>query len=258
MTFSSSSAGESPQHNASAAAGLIQNPADLVAALRATNTSPLWAQMQKLNPPAPNPQTIPHVWNYDEIRPYLVKAGELITEKQAERRVLMLGNPGREAPYTTDTLYAGLQLVQPNETAPAHRHTAFACRFIIEGTGGFTAVHGKRVPMRPRDVIVTPTWNWHDHGKKGANEEGGDDQPVIWLDGLDLPSFIHFPVHFVEHYSSARYPAEDFAESDIVYPWDKMQLQLDATTDGWVSRPYLKPNGAESEFLWYTDQDFTY
>lgn len=95
MTFSSSSAGESPQHNASAAAGLIQNPADLVAALRATNTSPLWAQMQKLNPPAPNPQTIPHVWNYDEIRPYLVKAGELITEKQAERRVLMLGNPAR-------------------------------------------------------------------------------------------------------------------------------------------------------------------
>lgn len=112
--------------------------------------------------------------------------------------------------------------------------------------------------MRPRDVIVTPTWNWHDHGKKGANEEGGDDQPVIWLDGLDLPSFIHFPVHFVEHYSSARYPAEDFAESDIVYPWDKMQLQLDVTSDGWVSKPYLKRNGAESEFLWYTDQDFPY
>ncbi|KAJ4136597.1 hypothetical protein NW768_004214 [Fusarium equiseti] len=245
MPSASSSASKTPQHNAATAAGFIQSPDELVAALRATNTSPLWAQMQRLNPPAPNPQTIPHVWNYDEIRPYLAKAGQLITEKQAERRVLMLGNPAREAPYTTDTLYAGLQLVQPNETAPAHRHTAFACRFIIEGTGGFTAVHGKRVPMRPRDVIVTPTWNWHDHGKKGANEEGGDDQPVIWLDGLDLPNFIHFPVHFVEHYSSPRYPAEDFAESDIVYPWDKMQLQLDAATDSWVSRPYLKRNGAE-------------
>ncbi|KAF5964850.1 putative gentisate 1,2-dioxygenase oxidoreductase [Fusarium bulbicola] len=218
---------------------------ELVEALKATNTAPLWAQMTRLNPPAPNPQTVPYVWSYDKIKPYLFKAGQLITEKQAERRVLMLGNPAREAPYTTDTLYAGLQLVQPKETAPAHRHTAFACRFIIEGTGGFTAVHGKRVPMKPRDVIVTPTWNWHDHGKKGADEEGGDDQPVIWLDGLDLPSFIHFPVHFVEHHTDARYPAEDFEESDIVYPWSKMQPRLDASPDEWVSEPYLKPSGAE-------------
>ncbi|WAO91565.1 Hypothetical protein NCS54_00904000 [Fusarium falciforme] len=227
------------------AAKALQTSEALVAALQATNTAPLWAQMQRLNPPAPNPQTVPHLWAYDKIKPYLLRAGQLITEKQAERRVLMLANPARAAPYTTDTLYAGLQLVQPKETAPAHRHTAFACRFIIEGTGGFTAVHGKRVPMRPRDVIVTPTWNWHDHGKKGADEEGGDDQPVIWLDGLDLPNFIHFPLHFVEHYSAARYPAEDVDDSEIVYPWDKMQARLDASPEKWTSEAYLKPNGAE-------------
>ncbi|PTD04757.1 Gentisate 1,2-dioxygenase [Fusarium culmorum] len=154
------------------AAKSLQTSEELVKALHGTQTAPLWAQMQRLNPAAPNPKTIPHVWSYNDIRPFLVKAGELVTEKQAERRVLMLENPGREAPYTTDTLYAGLQLVQPKETAPAHRHTAFACRFIIEGCGGFTAVHGKRVPMRARDLIVTPSWNWHDHGKKGADEEG--------------------------------------------------------------------------------------
>lgn len=34
---------------------------------------------------------------------------------------------------------AGLQLVMPNEVVPAHRHTAFAMRFIIDGQGGFTA-----------------------------------------------------------------------------------------------------------------------
>ncbi|KAH6967691.1 RmlC-like cupin domain-containing protein [Ilyonectria sp. MPI-CAGE-AT-0026] len=159
------------------------------------------AQMQRLNPPAPAPRTVPHLWSYDTIRPYLLRAGALITEKQAERRVLMLTNPTREAPYTTDTLYAGLQLVQPRETAPAHRHTAFACRFIIEGRGGFTA--------RPRDVIVTPTWNWHAYGKKGADEEGGDDQPVIWLDRLNLLNFMYFPIHFVKHYASSRHPAKD-------------------------------------------------
>lgn len=74
----------------------------------------------------------------------------------------------------------------PNETAPAHRHTAFAMRFIIEGEGGFTAVHGRRVNMKRGDVILTPTWNWHDHGKDGSG-------PMIWLDGLDLPNFVHFP-----------------------------------------------------------------
>ncbi|CAK7206129.1 hypothetical protein SEUCBS139899_008913 [Sporothrix eucalyptigena] len=100
--------------------------------------------------------------------------------------------------------------------------------------------------MRPRDVIVTPTWNWHDHGKKGAEEVGGDDGPVIWLDGLDLPNFVHFPVHFVEHYASARYPAEDAESSPIVFPWAAMQEKLDAPGQGvWTKASYLKKDGSE-------------
>lgn len=101
------------------------------------------------------------------------------------------------------------------------------------------------MPMKPRDFIVTPTWNWHDHGKKGADEEGGDDQPVIWLDGLDLPSFIHFPVHFVEHFAAARYPAEDADVSPIRYPWGPVQAELDAKDGVWASVPYLKKDGRE-------------
>ena len=67
----------------------------LVSDLNGTNTLPLWAQMAKLNPPEPNPGCIPHVWRYDQIKPHLLRAGDLITEKQAERRVLMLINPAR-------------------------------------------------------------------------------------------------------------------------------------------------------------------
>lgn len=59
------------------------------------HTLPLWTEMSRLNPPEPNPTCIPHLWPYDEIRPHLLKAGEMITEKQAERRVLMLVNPAR-------------------------------------------------------------------------------------------------------------------------------------------------------------------
>lgn len=144
------------------------------------------------------------------------------------------------APYTTDTLYAGLQLVMPDETAPAHRHTAFAMRFIIEGSGGFTAVHGRRVAMTRGDVILTPTWNWHDHGKDGSG-------PMIWLDGLDLPSFVHFPVHFVEHYKESRYPSADVdtSASQIVFPWVRMKKALDGEGDDWVAKRYLRGDGSE-------------
>ncbi|EOA92087.1 uncharacterized protein SETTUDRAFT_40944 [Exserohilum turcica Et28A] len=213
---------------------------NLLKAAEELQTKPLWVQMARLNPPLPNPKCKPHVWDYAKIRPKLLEAGNLVTEKQAERRVLMLINPARDAPFTTDTIYGGLQLVMPNETAPAHRHTAFACRFIIEGQGGFTAVHGKRIKMQRGDVILTPTWNWHDHGKDGSG-------PMIWLDGLDLPNFVHYPVHFVEHYTDPRYPAQDVdsSTSPIVFPWSEMKQQLDEAAEAVTELPYLKPDGSE-------------
>ncbi|CAI7629341.1 unnamed protein product [Penicillium pancosmium] len=218
----------------------IDSEEKLLADLEASKTLPLWKQMARLNPAAPNPTTIPNVWKYKSIRPNLERAGNLVPESQAERRVLMLINPARDAPYTTDTLYAGLQLVMPNETARAHRHTAFAMRFIIEGQGGFTAVHGRRIKMQRGDVILTPTWNYHDHGKDGSG-------PMVWLDGLDLPNFRHFPVHFVQHFDQPRYPAADVESetSPLVFPWSEMRARLDAEPGDWAYCRYLKDDGRE-------------
>jgi gentisate 1,2-dioxygenase len=148
----------------------------------------------------------------------------------------MLINPSMQAPNTTDTLYAGLQLVMPGETAPAHRHTAFACRFIIEGNGGYTAVHGKRITMQKGDFILTPKWNFHDHGNLS------EASPMIWLDGLDLPQFQHYPVHFVQNYEKEKYPAEDANSSAIIYPWSEVQKKHDA-------------NMSEHSVVRYTSQD---
>jgi gentisate 1,2-dioxygenase len=141
-------------------------------------------------------------------------------------------------------VYAGLQLVMPNETAPAHRHTAFAMRFIIEGNGGFTAVHGRRIKMNRCDVILTPTWNWHDHGKDGSG-------PMIWLDWLDPPNFVHFPVHVVEYYQESRYPAEDVdaSASPVVFPWSRMKAALDAEQGNWAMKSYLKADGNEGLYI---------
>ena len=121
-----------------------------------------------------------------------MQAGGLITAKEAERRVLILENPGlRGQTSITHSLFAGLQLIMPGEVAPAHRHSQSALRFIIEGHGAYTAVEGERTMMEPGDFVITPSWTWHDHGND-------TDQPMVWLDGLDIPIVRLFDAGFAE------------------------------------------------------------
>jgi gentisate 1,2-dioxygenase len=140
------------------------------------------------------------MWRYEEMRPLLMESGGLITAREAERRVLILENPGvRGASRITQSLYAGMQLVMPGETAPTHRHTASALRFVIESNGGYTSVDGERTAMHPGDFVVTPAWTFHDHGNPGS-------QPVIWMDVLDIPLVNMLDASFAEHYSEEVQP----------------------------------------------------
>jgi gentisate 1,2-dioxygenase len=144
------------------------------------NLSPLWEKLHNLVTAQPQSPCLPHIWHYREVRPHLMQAGGLITAMEATRRVLILENPGFPGQATiTGSLFAGLQLILPGEVAPAHRHTQSALRFIIEGSGAYTAVDGERTTMQPGDFVITPSWTWHDHG----NDSG---EPMVWLDGLDI------------------------------------------------------------------------
>ena len=154
--------------------------------------APLWEVLRALITREPASPCVPVLWRYDEVRPYLMRSGALITAKEAERRVLILENPalkGRAA--ATHTLYAGLQLILPGEVAPAHRHSQSALRFVLEGKGAYTAVDGERTYMSPGDFIITPSWTWHDHGNDS-------DRPMVWLDGLDIPLVSFFDASFLE------------------------------------------------------------
>src|SRR5262245_55312275 len=92
------------------------------------NAAPLWNVLGAIVPPEPQPAAIPAIWKYEDIRPLLMEAGRLITAKEAERRVLMLENPGLQgASRITQSLYAGLQLILPGEVAPSHRHRPRPC-----------------------------------------------------------------------------------------------------------------------------------
>lgn len=171
----------------------------LFEAIQPLSLAPLWTRYQQLLTPTPRGNARPYIWRYAELRPHLLRAGELVSTQEAERRVFMLLNPGLEgAAATTPTLFAGMQLILPGEIARAHRHSPSAIRIIVEGSGAYTAVDGERCFMEPGDLILTPSWSWHDHG----NDTAG---PMIWLDGLDLPLLGALDVIFTEHADNAQY-----------------------------------------------------
>ena len=149
--------------------------------LAAKNMAPLWESLKGLVPREPTPNAVPAVWHYTELRDLCLEAGRMITAREAQRRVLVLENPGLPGTSRiTQSLYAGLQVLMPGEVAPSHRHTQSALRFVLEGHGAYTAVDGERTTMSPGDFVITPPWSWHDHGNQS-------DTPMVWLDGLDIP-----------------------------------------------------------------------
>ena len=156
------------------------------------NLSALWNVMGDLITAEPKSACRPHLWRFDAIRDYMNEAGKLITAKEAERRVLVLENPGlRGQSKITTSLFAGVQMVVPGDIAPAHRHSQSALRFVLEGKGAYTAVDGERTAMSPGDFIITPSMTWHDH----SNETN---EPMFWLDGLDIPMVQFFDASFAE------------------------------------------------------------
>ncbi|MCJ0763709.1 gentisate 1,2-dioxygenase [Variovorax sp. CYS-02] len=227
--------------------------------------TPLWEVLHALVPPRPASPCVPALWKYEQVRPFLMRAGEAITAEEAVRRVLILENPAlRGQSAITQSLYAGLQLILPGEVAPSHRHTQSALRFIVEGTGAYTAVDGERTTMRPGDFIITPSWTWHDHGSDAS-------EPVVWLDGLDIPMIRFFDAGFAQNDAQAsqavskregtsfaryghnmapvRHDAPFGTTSPIFsYPYERSRealhtLERDAPVDDWdgVKLRYLNP-----------------
>ena len=227
--------------------------------------TPLWEVLHALVPQHPKTPCVAAHWKYGDVRPFLMRAGQAISAEEAVRRVLVLENPAlRGQSCITQSLYAGLQLILPGEVAPSHRHTQSALRFIVEGSGAYTAVDGERTTMRPGDFIITPSWTWHDHGNDS-------DVPVVWLDGLDIPIVRFFDAGFAENDTSrsqvvTRTEGESFARyghnmapvratspfgktSPIFsYPYERSrealeQLERDASIDEWdgVKLRYVNP-----------------
>jgi gentisate 1,2-dioxygenase len=159
----------------------------------ANNMTPLWTQLGDLMPMVPTPEAIPFVWRWKALYDIAQRAGKLVpVGRGGERRAIALANPGLPGTaYATPTLWAAIQWLEGNETAPEHRHSQNAFRFVVEGEGVWTVVNGDPVAMRRGDFLLTAGYNFHGH-------HNDTDQPMAWIDGLDIPISKYLDVGFFE------------------------------------------------------------
>ncbi|MGE5291468.1 MAG: cupin domain-containing protein [Micromonosporaceae bacterium] len=154
----------------------------LYAAMGSANIQALWTQAADLMPGKPRPRAVPWLWRWDTVLALAAWAGEAVpVGRGGERRALALANPGLGGlPFATPTLWGAMQYLNARESAPAHRHSAAAIRFVLQGCGVWTTVNGEPCPMSRGDLVLTPSMTWHEH-------HSGADEPMVWFDGLDLP-----------------------------------------------------------------------
>ncbi len=205
--------------------------------------TPLWEVLHALVPREPAVRTQPMCWRWQDVEPFLEAAGRAISAEEAVRRVLILENPGwKGQSKATSTLYAGLQLILPGEVAPSHRHTQSALRFVVSGRGAYTAVDGERTTMQPGDFIITPAWTWHDHGSDG-------NEPVVWLDGLDIPIVSFFEAGFAEN-DTRKSQSVTRAEGTSLARWGASMLPLQTRSPfGATSAIFCYPYARSREAL---------
>ncbi len=172
----------------------------------------LWTVANKIEPWEPKSDSLSMIWRYNDLRDHVLRSVDLVSPEKAGRRVIYLENPGRkEVAAAVGWLYSGLQVMHPGERASAHRHSASALRFIMEGSGAYTIVDGHKMTLKRNDFVLTPNGTWHEHA---VAEDG---TPCIWQDGLDIPLVNCLEANFYEVHpdlqQATNYPVDDMTKA---------------------------------------------
>ena len=166
--------------------------ADFIASLAGVQSQPLWDRYHRITTRQPQSPVAAHLWAWASMEPHIERAVADVAMADAERRVLLFADPAASASVATmRNLSGGLQTLMPGEVAHAHRHTLAALRFVMSGHGAVTIVNGQRCLMNEGDLVLTPSWSWHEHTHPGSGR-------MVWFDGLDLPLSHHFDSMFFE------------------------------------------------------------
>lgn len=197
------------------------------ALLDTAGMGPGWKKREPAIWPAPRKHFMPAHWSYAVAKPALDAAGRFVSTELAERRNLILSNPVPGNSYATArTLVAAYQMVEPGEVARSHRHTPNALRVVVDAEPGmFTVVNGKKIPMLPGDVLLTPSWSWHGH----TNESSAR---AYWIDVLDAPLAQLLEPMFFEAYPDRVEPADAVDErSPMRFAWADTLSALASTNE---------------------------
>lgn len=230
----------------------------LLEAMAAEHTKPLWSLYKTLNTREPQFYE-PMIWPWAKMAPLVERAVREVSMDEAERRALLLVHPAFPGTvFTTPTLSGALQILEPGEHAPAHRHTLAALRLVMMGEGAVTLTDGKECRMEPGDLILTPAMTWHEHHHRGRSR-------MVWFDGLDYPLARQLGTVFFEHGPGpiprrglAALPDSGLSEAGILpdqkpdvaysplfrYAWERVARALEAmppTKDGSRRLRYTNP-----------------
>jgi gentisate 1,2-dioxygenase len=190
--------------------------------LAENNCQPLWDRYRNLVSREPISTNDSLHWQWQQMQPLIERAILETKPEDVERRVLLLTHPGFNGrAATTNNILGGLQILQPGETAQAHRHTLGALRFVMQGEGAVTTVDGHRCNMAQGDLIVTPSWRWHEHVNQGSER-------LVWFDCLDLPLVQHLSTVFFEPGGTETNENKQLSSAvdQFRYPWALAKQQL--------------------------------
>lgn len=181
---------------------------DLYPVLAANHLTAGWHKKKRSLWKEPATSFRPLHWRYSDARLAMDRAGQWMSTEDAERRNLLTFNPVADNEYdTVRTIVSAYQMIKPGEHARAHRHSPNALRLMLDGGPGvFTVVDGRKIAMRPGDVLLTPNWCWHSHFNDGASN-------AYWIDFLDVPL-----VHRLEPMFAEELPAVHQAIADAPDP----------------------------------------
>ncbi len=204
---------------------------EIEAELKAHNIVVAQATDPPLFTPTPNSPMVPYHWKAKDLERLLELIGtRLKLEAGGMRRTLRLANPGLQW-GTTPTLWCSIQYIHPGEVATSHRHTADALRFVMKGSGTETTVDGELYVMREGDLVLTPSWTWHDH-------ENVSPTPMVWLDVLDITLVRSLHATFFEALDAPRQPVSQQSDRSFRQFGSGIMRPVGAAHHG-VSSPVL-------------------
>lgn len=188
----------------------------------------------------PKPAGAPAIWKWCDVTALMDEAGQVMPESMTARRSLIFQNPALPR-GTTQTMNMGVQMIQPGETAWAHRHSIAALRFVIQGHAQLsTVVDGAVCPMEDFDLVLTPNWSWHDHHNRS-------NRPVYWLDVLDVPLVLGLNQPFYEEFGEKEQAprAPGAGARTLRFPWREVEQMLRNSA---AQRPD-RPEGAVYDYI---------